>query len=240
MCDVINLAAFKDNRRAEAERRAREAAAAERREKERQELADALGGTAGAHIVASVVSDLREAEKAARAPQFVPAYCDPANETRGSKYEATRDLSLKEIAARIRADIKAAIASGALPKGLKTRCYMPHYGSIEVRVVDLPEGFKVMSEAGASWSKQFPEASKWSDMPGGWKATRSDELNDLLDKLDAIHGAYNRDNSDSMTDYFDTRYYGRAEIDSELRRTREAAEIAASPGTYWEPDACRR
>ncbi len=51
----------------------------------------------------------------------VCAYDDPANEMRGSKYDATRDLDIKEVAKLVRADIKQAIKSGRLPKDTQNR-----------------------------------------------------------------------------------------------------------------------
>jgi hypothetical protein len=55
--------------------------------------------------------------EAPKAPAFVPAYCDPANERRGAKY--SERLSTKEIAARVRAEVKHAQKAGLLPVGVK-------------------------------------------------------------------------------------------------------------------------
>lgn len=228
---LIDFAATLNTRRAGAEIAKREETKAARIEAERREIADALGGTAGAHIIADVVTDLKAKEDAASI-KYVPAYCDPTNDVRGSKYDATRGLYGADLAARIRQDIKDAIKAGMLPAGLKvstkTHSYAGGY-SIDCRITALPAGFKVMSEPGASWRKQFGDKS----FPGAWRDAQSDELRDLLAKLGAIHGAYNRDNSDSMVDYFDRRYYGSAELDWQVRRDHEAREVEASAGTYW-------
>jgi hypothetical protein len=226
--EIINFAAAVNARLVSAKIAAAEQAAAERlqlrRATIRDEFADA--GRSGA-IMADVVADVLEAEEKAAAPGWMPAYCDPSNESRGSKYAATRDLSCKDIAARIRADIKDAIKAGRLPAGLKVRCWMPHYGCIEVRVTELPDGFPVLNPKFALWCREHdrPDGDSYdSHWAHAWRDTRSDEVNALLDALGAIHAAYNRDNSDSQSDYFDVRYYGRAEIDGAVTRERARAE----------------
>jgi hypothetical protein len=213
MGDVINFTAAVNARLLSARITLAEQAEAERLQRRRatihEDLADA--GRPGA-ILANIVADVVDAKEKAAAPRFLPAYCDPSNESRGSKYEGTRDLSCKDIAARIRADIKEAIKAGRLPAGLKVRCYMPHYGSIEVRVIELPDGFPVLNPRFALWCQENGRPT--GDSYGGpW---------------DHSYRAYNRNNSDSMSDYFDVRYYGQPEIDSDLTRERTRSEIAAA------------
>lgn len=228
---IINFAAARDQRRVDSITAAAAAAKAERIEREKLELAERLGNTIGARIVAEVAVDhqeaLREREKADR---YVPAYCDPANESRGAKYEATRDLDVREIAKRMRADIAAL----GLAKGIKVAVRIRRFSggqSIDIRVTALPAGFKVLSKKAASWKKQFPH--RQHDMPMPWVEAQSDELRALMAKLEAIHGAYNRDNCDSMSDYFDVKYYGAAELDWQARRDREAEQLAEEAGDYW-------
>lgn len=235
MSNVVSFSAFRDNRRAEAEIKAAATRAAEMMAKEIDQLADKLGGDFVAECLASALVQAAEAEKPVR---YMPAYCDPRNETRGAKYEATRGLPLSEIAARIRADIKEAQKAGRIERGAKisvrTRTYSGG-GSIDVSVTALPAGFRVLSDKYASWRKQFGNASP----PMSWDECQSDESRALLKALNDIHGAYNRDNSDSMVDYFDTRYYGRAEIEWKARRDLEAADIEAAKGDYWHESAGR-
>jgi hypothetical protein len=227
MSNVINFAAVVNARRAAAQIDVNEKARAVRVEQERQDIADKLGGTTGAEIIASVVMDLKERD---RETKYMPAYCDPANEVRGAKYEATRDLDIKEIAKRMRDDIKALDLDPAIKVSVKIQRYSGGQ-SIDIRVTALPLDFPVMSEKGASWQKQFP--SKEHRAPFHWADGKSDEIKELITRLSRIHGAYNRDNSDSMSDYFCVRYYGNAELDWQVRRDHEAREVAASPGTYW-------
>lgn len=236
---VISFSAVLNERRAAAEIAKREESAAIRRQDDVNAFARDLGDTLAAHLVAEAMASVLQAEKEREAAtKYVPAYCDPKNDVRGSKYDATRELSTKEISARIRQDIKAAQAAGTLPRNavfsVKTRSYSGG-SSIDVRVVAVPEGFRVTSPAFASWKKQFPQR----DAPMAWSDCQSDEARAMLATLNEIRGAYNRDNSDSMVDYFETRFYGSTEIDWQLRRALEAREIEASAGDYWADDAGR-
>jgi ribosomal protein L9 len=229
MQNVVSLAAFKNARRAQAVEQEHAAAKAKRLADEAAAIAAELGNSPGAQMLGSVIAELGAAERAKNAAhQYMPAYCDPHNEVRGAKYR--RDMGCKEIAVRMRQDVKDAIARGALPKGLKVSIRSDH-NSIDLRVVALPEGFRVMSDKAASWAKQFP-ARRW-DYPGDAIDQQSPELRVLMDALRQIHGAYNRDNSDSMVDYFDVNYYGYPELDWALRDARQEAEINAAAGDYW-------
>ncbi len=155
------------------------------------------------------------------------AYCDPSNEIRGSKYDATKGLSRVEIAARIRADIKVAFKSGAIPAGVKlsvkTRSYSGG-GSIDISITALPDSFRLTSPRFAAWAKNNPNEYRHGLPPFNVSERQSDEYNALLAALKSIHSAYNRDNSDGMTDYFDRRYYGDVSIDWQLSNTMRKAE----------------
>jgi hypothetical protein len=57
----------------------------------------------------------------------------------GKKYEAGLDVT--EIAKRMRADIKQAIADGEIPEGVKARVRTPRFAggqSIDIRVTSIP------------------------------------------------------------------------------------------------------
>lgn len=180
------------------------------------------GEPAKALEAAKEIEQIKDAEN-----RYMPAYCDPRNEYRGSKYEATRGLSMVEVAKRIRADIKQMIQAGTLPKGIKVSVRVAHYNALRVNITALPAGFKVYKESYARATKNFTQpADRYNDYFDG---VYTDEMQSVLDALDANTSSYNRDNSDIMTDYFDVRFYGgRAGIDwkfeSEIRKT-EAVDL---------------
>lgn len=240
MSNVVSFAAFKNDRRASAEIAKREEAKAAKLEQERREIADSLGGTAGAHIIADVLTGLKAKDAEANAPKYTPAYCDPTNEVRGSKYEATKGLYGADLAKRIRQDIKDAQKAGTIPAGFKISVRTDSYSggySIDVRVTAVPAEFKILSDKMASWKKQFPNS--YRNVPLSRDDMYSDEYNALIANLKAIHGAYNRDNSDSMVDYFDTRYYGDVGFDWRVRDQIEARDVEASAGDVWHEDSAR-
>ena len=228
---IINFAEIINQRRAGAITAANAAVKAARIEREKLELAERFGNSIGAQIVAEIAIDQQEAlREQERANRYMPAYCDPANESRGAKYDATRNLDVKEIAKRMRADIAAL----KLAKGIKVAVRIQRYSggqSIDIRVTAFPAGFKVLSKKAASWKKQFPD--RIHHMPMSRPEAESEEFGELRAKLEAIHAAYNRDNSDSMSDYFDVKYYGDATVDWSIMRELEAAQLAEEPGDYW-------
>lgn len=240
MGQVIDFAATIDARRAAAQIAAVEAAIKQRADVRREELRaaarEAGAGLAG-EIVADALANIAETEEErARASRFMPAYCDPENERRGSKHEATRSLDITEIAKRIRADIKALALDPAYKFSVKISRYSGGQ-SLDVRVQAVPAGFRYYSEAAAAWCKQFPNSEH--RMPMAWREAQSDELRDLMAKLGAIHASYNRSNTDSMSDYFDVRYYGDVSLDWRISDTLKKADVAAARDDYWHKDSAR-
>lgn len=134
---------------------------------------------------------------------------------KGSKYEAGRDV--KTIAQLVRSDIKAAIKSGALPAGLKTRVKIDRFSmgcSLDVIVTDgvdgcfNPEFWKHLNDPRASGPR-----------PNRYTA----EGKALIAKLEAICKAYQHEDSDSMSDYMNTNFYLSVKFDSDLERASVAA-----------------
>jgi hypothetical protein len=158
----------------------------------------------------------------------LPAYCDPENERVGVKHAATRNLSLTDIAKRMRADIKAAFASKQLPDGLKVSVRTKYYsggGSIDIDVTAFPTGFVIYNP---DWLRHEHETRNvgWMHFHG---ETFSPEWSMVKATLKAIHGAYNRNNSDAMSDYFDVRYYGDVgihwQISHDIRKNEQARAL---------------
>jgi hypothetical protein len=244
---LIDFAAVLNARRAAAQIATREQANLARIEAKVDSLIEHLEtvasrtvSPAGAEIVAAIVHAEEAATAAANASRYSPAYCDPENEVKGSKYDATERLYGADLAKRIRQDIKEAQKAGRIAKGFKisvrTDTYAGGY-SIDVRVTAVPEGFNYYTPERASWEKQFGRNTR-RDMPSvgeryGRDACLSLEWVALRDALQSIHGAYNRDNSDSMVDYFDRRYYGDVSIDWQVLNEITARQVAESAGDYW-------
>lgn len=107
---------------------------------------------------------------------------------KGEKYIGRRPV--KEVAVDIRRDLKDAVANGDLPTGLKFSVKSDTRGSNAVRVRVSGTG-RTRDESGR--------------LTGEAKA--------VYEKVSSIVNAYNRDNSDMMTDYFDTDYYGFTDLD---------------------------
>jgi hypothetical protein len=189
------------------------------KEEATRELLEALGVNLPEHLIKKVVHVEEMATPKEEDVRYYPAYCDPNNEKKGNKYEETRNLDIKEIAKMIRKDIKEAIKAGDLPKGLKTSVKIERFSggqSINIRVKKY-EG-KMYSEKYVQHHIQNPHQGFFGDR-------YEIGLKNTLKTLEDILQSYNRDNSDSMSDYFDVRFYGHADVDHDLRYEKAEEEI---------------
>lgn len=107
---------------------------------------------------------------------------------KGPKYIGRRPV--KEVSMDIRRDLKDAVANGELPSGLKFSVKTDNRGTSAVRV-------------------RVSGAPKTRDDYG----RLTGEAKAVYEKVDSIVRAYGRDNSDTMSDYFDTDYYGFTDLD---------------------------
>jgi len=138
------------------------------------------------------------------------------NETRGSKYSA--DLNTTQIAALVRADVKAAIANGELPKGIKVGVRSSRYAggsSITVTINAFPGAVlnpaRVYSDAIGFWEEQT-------------RLLYTLPVRRACRTLEAIVAEYNRDASDSMVDHFDTNFYSHIDVRVDTRAERANLE----------------
>jgi len=115
----------------------------------------------------------------------------------GSKYQATKDESRTQLAARIRADIKAAVKAGTLPRAsysVRTRNYSGG-GSIDVTIDELPFcTWRIVEDVSFGRSH-------------GMTVKATAEAEAVRAAVREIVAAYNYDRSDIMTDYFNVRFH---------------------------------
>lgn len=148
--------------------------------------------------------------------------------TYGKEYD--KSLTTKEIAARVRGEIKAAIKSGALPAGINVSTTFARFAggtSIDVRVVLVPEGFRVLNPERALAA---PTACRADRLPYYTAEARA-----LLKQLEEMLGAYNHDGSDSMTDHFDVNFYAHVGFTHEFEAIDRARIVAEAPAPAPEP-----
>lgn len=144
----------------------------------------------------------------------------PAYGEKLSQIPASEKYSNKYIAGLIREDIKAAIKAGGIPR-VKVSVRMRHH-SIDVSITDAP--FQVLNPERVKWEAENPSSIAPSYGPASEAYTPA--AKQLIERLNAIHGAYNYDRSDISSDYFDVNYYGRADFDWRMIRD-ERADIRA-------------
>lgn len=146
------------------------------------------------------------------------------NEFRGAKYDS--NLSRKQIAVLVRGEIKAAIKSGAIPAGTKVSVTIGGYKSVDIRIKAFPGPVEspafVLARRGFNlWPHDPPFISK------GGTDRYAPAFGAVVDLIEAMLTAYNRDNSDSQTDYFDTNFYSHVTPCSELVKAQTAELLAA-------------
>jgi hypothetical protein len=139
----------------------------------------------------------------------------------GAKYDGNLDTA--QIAKRVRADLKAAIASGELP-AMKASVRISRYSmgsSITVSLSDI---------AGLTlFNAERLRAD--CDQPHGHITLPiyTDEARAILDAVEAILAAYNYDASDSQTDYYESAFHANVDFDNRWESARREVELAALP-----------
>lgn len=143
------------------------------------------------------------------------------NEFRGSKYSATERLDIAEVAKLVRKDIKAQVP------GVKVSVRISRYSggqSLDVDVMSVPDGLEVANLERVRFDLEHGLYA-YTHLP-----LLSADGEALLAQIRAIVAAYNRDNSDIQSDYFDVRFYSTTKFDRAVRdasRERLVAVIEA-------------
>lgn len=134
----------------------------------------------------------------------------------GSKYTATQDLDIKEIAKLVRADIKVAIAEGVLLAGIKCSVKIDRYSmgqSLDVYVTAFPEQI---------WTDEFITSNPLVLFEGERMTAIARSTVRVLERMVA---AYNQTDIDSQSDYHCVRFHGGAGFHWELEKAdREASK----------------
>lgn len=145
----------------------------------------------------------------------------------GYQYEKQQGMTNTEIAKLIREDIKTAIREGLLPAHWKYSVRSRSFAggcSIDVRIKNCADAWQACDGTKPGSKHYYPDGT-WvaTGCPDVWCKARAlpeyahaarthyvltPEAMAANMTLERIHGAYNHDGSDIMTDYFDVNYYG--------------------------------
>lgn len=178
----------------------------------------------------------------------------------GYRYEEGGKLDTAEIAKLIRQEIKAAVREGLLPERWKYSVSTERFAggsSIDARVKNCADAWMLCPGYRIDTRHDYEDGSwtatgcgnPWCKAGGEFKDREGAEDHDVLTEeagiakmtLDRIHGAFNHDGSDSMTDYFDVNYYGtvnfqdarsaRWEAEEKARKAERRAKLDAATET---------
>jgi hypothetical protein len=131
----------------------------------------------------------------------------------GVKYD--RNLDLKEIVKLVRKDVNEAIAQGKLPK-MKYSLRMSRRGAWSIRLVVTDLDKAILENALTEDARLHLDQNNGSLFGFPPYRTYSEAYNETMGLLKALLEAYNYDNSDIMTDYFNVNYYASVDIDRNL------------------------
>lgn len=154
------------------------------------------------------------AKEAVQAPEADTYNGEFARDFKGSKYQETKDLDVKEIAKLVRKDIKEAIKKGFLPK-MKTSVTIDRYSmgqSICVRVTEYSD--QVLTD------EYQAHRGDWTYMRDNQVEKYMPQLKATVEALKNILQAYNQDSSDSMVDYYSVKFSGSVSVSSKLEEAK--------------------
>lgn len=133
----------------------------------------------------------------------------------GSTYDKT--LSTKEVAKKIREQIKADKKAGNLPKGLKVSVrYKSFSGGTSIDLTVTAVDFQHMNTARVIWENENPNQIADYEADPELRERYSLKGREVLKRLQSLMDGFNYDGSDSMVDYFNVNFYGHANYDWEL------------------------
>ncbi len=130
----------------------------------------------------------------------------------GSKYTGFRDVA--QVAKDVRGDLKAAQAAGYLPDDVKMSVTTSKYAGGQALRVEI---------------RGMPDQDIYRHDPTSWEPGRrySAPCREVIDRVDAIAGAYDRSTTDAHTDYFNVMYWCHVDVEDEAGARWRAEQAAA-------------
>lgn len=130
----------------------------------------------------------------------------------GSKYTGFRDVA--DVAKDVRGDLKAAQAAGYLPDDVKMSVTTSKYAGGQALRVEI---------------RGMSDQDIYRHDPTSWEPGRrySAPCREVIDRVDAIAGAYDRSTTDAQTDYFNVMYWCHVDVEDEAGAQWRAKQTAA-------------
>ena len=122
----------------------------------------------------------------------------------GEKYRATKDLPEKEIAKRIKAEVKAMFPS--IKFSIRTSTYN---GGSSMTLTILNFGFEHVTEQYKAYrqSDMSMVFEDWCQENFGPAIRYVPEISDIINCIEKIGDSYRYSDADTQIDYFDTNFY---------------------------------
>jgi hypothetical protein len=129
--------------------------------------------------------------------QFINDTKEMFPRTYGSRYQ--KDLTAKDVAKLIRAEIKRLTKLGEIPTG-KYSVTTERYSSIRIRIGEL-DGVQLYTDG---YAQAIATGTEREYYP---RSGYSDELKRVKDLIESFGKSFRYDGSDAMYDHFDTNFY---------------------------------
>ncbi|WP_432773872.1 hypothetical protein [Vibrio parahaemolyticus] len=192
-----------------------------------EELAKLLGT-----ISAAKADDVDEATKDKTEEEKQLLALDSSEFNSGSIYDAENIGDVKTIASRVRSFLTQMKKAGRLPKDVVISVKKDSYNSLALRLVGLPENVMLWNPEYLQFEIDNPNSTNSRGI-----SFYTEEVNKLIEFVNAYVDQYNYNNSDSMTDYFDVNFYGgRLEVDFDFKRERKVIELESLTETHQQGD----
>lgn len=131
----------------------------------------------------------------------------------GVKYQQTKGLMLKDLAALIRKEVREAAKAGLIPTEWRYAVRKRDYRAIDTYMI-IPD--EVETLIGEFQTENEMPLTRYAVQTYEWMFTgKYEPLKAVVlaeEFLKGLIGAYNYDNNDIMTDYFDVRFYGGVKV----------------------------
>lgn len=131
----------------------------------------------------------------------------------GVKYQQTKGLMLKDLAALIRKEVREAAKTGRIPTEWRYAVRKRDYRAIDTYIIVPDEVETLREEFQREYEMpltQYTVANYPEFFNGKYYLLKM--VVDAEKFVTELVGAYNYDNNDIMTDYFDTRFFGGVKV----------------------------
>jgi hypothetical protein len=141
-----------------------------------------------------------------------PLHVPEVERHKGERFEATKDLTTAAVARLVRAELKAMVRDGRLPRGVYRVLSEEMATASAINVIIGPlEGVRLLAPG---WRRETfsPFDARWD---GAWGESFTEAYRAVRAKVEALLGSFNRTESEAQSDYFNDHFYANADTNQD-------------------------